>query len=324
MAAPMPLDAPVTTATPRFMARRYRVPRRGSAGVTGSSFDRRRRPPERLGQGDGEEGAGDPPLVAGEPVEHHLERILERLAQEPEEGEAREDAGGQHDGVGAGGHVPGAGQEAHEVAADHQEHDRQATPCRTSARPSGWWPGCRRPGVPASAGPGRRTRSRAGRRATAGMSRRSEADDDVGHGADAGGHRQQEVAVAGRQRQQRSRVVLGQVGRQDRADVGRHQQGGDDAEQEGEAQPARAAPPAPGAGARQRRAPCPHARGQEPAAVQRYGSGGRRPPSVVAVACTPGPSASESAVDVVRSGPDGAVKVPVKVPSRRRSDGRVG
>ena len=124
VAAPIPLDAPVTTATPRFMARRYRVPRRTGLWRR-QVLDRRRGPAERLGEGDGEEGAGDPPLVAGQPVEHHVERVLEGLAHEPEEDEAGEDAGGQHDGVGAGRDVAGTGQEAHEVAAHHQEHDRQ-------------------------------------------------------------------------------------------------------------------------------------------------------------------------------------------------------
>jgi hypothetical protein len=101
---------------------------RPSSGPAWAVLRRPRRPPEGLGHGDGQEGAGDPPLVAVEPVEHDLERVLQRLAQEPEEGEPHEDAGGQHDAVGPGRHAPGPGQQAHQVAAHHQEHDRQAGP----------------------------------------------------------------------------------------------------------------------------------------------------------------------------------------------------
>ena len=139
------------------------VSRPSSGPGCGQLLRRRRRPPERLGHGDGQEGAGDPPLVAVEPVEHDLERVLQRLAQEPEEGEPHEDAGGQHDAVGAGRHAPGAGQQAHQVAAHHQEHDRQAGPVEPALDPADRWPACRPPGVRASAGPGRRTRCRAGR-----------------------------------------------------------------------------------------------------------------------------------------------------------------
>src|SRR5204862_7879239 len=123
VAAPMPLDARVTTASPRFMGRRYRGRPARSPGrflFHGGPFrlarellDGRRGTAERLRHREDEEDAGDPPLVLREPIEHRLQRVLERLAEEPEEGEPHEDPGRQRRREHPRRHLPRPREEAH-------------------------------------------------------------------------------------------------------------------------------------------------------------------------------------------------------------------